>query len=112
MLSRKHDIPIYATDGTWQAGGGLGEARVGGDDVVGGVDARVVAEDDVQGPAHGPEVDALGGGPALAVREIALERFPEEGPRAGAVGPREHPGVHDPAERRSVGGAAGSYNFV
>ena len=78
----------------------------GQDDAVGpGLQPGEAALHQVDGAGHGRQVDALGRGAALDVGDVGLQRLLEELHRAVAVGPGEHPGVHDAAERGSVGGA-------
>ena len=56
---------------------------------------------EVDAAGHGSEVDAFGGGSALDVVDIGCEDLLEELHRAIAVGPGQHPGVHNTAECRS-----------
>lgn len=54
---------------------------------------------------HGAEVDALAGGAALHVGDIAAQRLLDVGPRLGAAAAGQDPAVHQSAEGGAVAGA-------
>src|SRR5690606_9446450 len=82
------------------------EARVEPEPVIEHLQAGLAQLDQIDRAGHGAQVDALGRGAPLDVRDVALERFLEQLPGTRPVGSRQHPGVHDLAEGRAVRGAS------
>ncbi len=63
------------------------------------------ALDEVERAGHRAEVDALAGGAALEVGDVAAQRLLDEGPGVGAAGAGEDPPVDQAAEGGAVTGA-------
>ena len=83
----------------------IGQPRREAEDVAADRGAEVPALYQVERAGHHPHVDALLGGAALDVADVALERHEEALPRALGVDPGQRGGVGDEAERRAVRGA-------